>query len=46
MDKRIKQMADTMGKAIAKLAKTDPAAAKALSQAAQQVADGMRNGTV
>ena len=45
-NKRIETMAATMGKAIAKLRKTDPAAADAMSAAAQQLAEAMRAGRV
>ncbi len=43
-DKRIETLARTLGKAIAKLAKTDSTAAQRLSAAAQQVVDDIRAG--
>lgn len=45
-EKRIATFARLAGKAIAKIAKIDPAAGAAMSKAAQVIADNMRNGTV
>lgn len=45
-DKRIKKFADLMGKALAKLARTDAAAARRMSDAACEATAAMRAGTL